>query len=290
MARYEFQVDKSFHRRRLDEFLFDRLSSLSKAYIRTVLKTGGCDHNGLPCNGGHKVLENDFIEIEVDESRTSGMRPEELPLKVLYEDASVLVIEKPAGMLVHPTNYQRNGTALNAMTHYLNRERKPREEFIRPHLIHRLDQETSGILVAAKDASSTRILCSHFKRGLIEKRYLAIACGKLNGPAGEIDLPIGRDPDLKKWMVMERGKPSLTRYKVIGQIGEDTLVELEPVTGRTNQLRIHLGAIGHPILGDEKQGGRPHERLCLHASRTVFWHPGGGRKVEVESRPDFVPV
>jgi 23S rRNA pseudouridine1911/1915/1917 synthase len=288
MARYEFQVKSAFHRRRLDEVLFDRFRLLSKAYLRSVLKSEGCEVNGLIANGGQRVLENDFIEIEVDESRTAGMKPEEIPLDVLYEDGSVLVIDKPAGILVHPTHFERNGTILNAMTHYLNMDRDESSEFVRPHLIHRLDKETSGVLVAAKDQRSSRTLCSHFKRGHIEKRYTAIVGGVVESDTGEIDLPIDRNAEKKVWQVMEGGKLSVTRFRVIDRSATSTLLELEPVTGRTNQLRIHCAAIGHPILGDDSQGGREFRRLCLHASKTVFWHPEGGKRITVESEADFI--
>ncbi len=288
MARYEFPVNKAFHRRRLDEFLFDRFRSLSKAYLRSVLKDGVCEVNGIPANGGLLVRADDFIEIEVDGSRMTGMAAEDIPLDVLYEDGSVLVIDKPAGLLVHPTNYERKGTVLNAMTHHLNRDREEGDEFIRPHLIHRLDRETSGVLVAAKDQRSSSILCSHFKRGLIEKRYAAIVSGAIERDSGEINLPIGRNAEKKLWEVTPGAKASITRYKVLRRSQRYTLLELEPVTGRTNQLRIHCAAIGHPILGDVSQDGEEFRRLCLHASRTVFWHPDGGRKVAIESEADFL--
>lgn len=287
MARYEFQVGRQFHRRRLDEFLFNSFTSMSKAYLRSVLKSGRCEVNGAEANAGILVRENDFVEIEVESARETGMKPEDIPLEIIYEDHSLLVVDKSPGILVHPTNYERNGTVLNAMTHYLNYGRTDGEEFIRPHLIHRLDKDTSGVLVAAKDQRSSRILCSHFKRGHIEKRYVALVGGLLNADKGQIDLPIDRNAELKRWEVAQGGKKSITRFAVLERRQDATLVELEPVTGRTNQLRIHCAAIGHPIVGDSAHGGAVHTRLCLHASRTVFWHPDGGRKVTVVSEPDL---
>ncbi|MCO6510132.1 MAG: RluA family pseudouridine synthase [Aridibacter famidurans] len=288
MARHQFQVEPRFHRRRLDELLFDRFRSLSKAYLRAVVKDGGCEVNGFEANSGELVKAGDFVEIEIDESRETGMIPEEIPLDVLYEDSELLVVNKPAGLLVHPTNYERNGTMLNAMTFYLNRERPESSEFIRPHLIHRLDRETSGVLIAAKGQRSSRILCSHFKRGHFRKEYIAAVEGFVADEEGEIDLPVGRNAELKKWEVQKDGKPSVTRYKVLKRGDNATLLELEAVTGRTNQLRIHLAAIGHPIIGDDMYGGREFCRMCLHASRTEFWHPNGSRRLSIDCRPDFV--
>lgn len=287
MARHEFQVGTAFHRRRLDEFLFNEFTSLSKAYLRSVMKEGGCEVNGVAANAGQILRERDFVEIEINESMETGMTPEALPLEVLYEDHLILAIEKPPGVLVHPTNYERNGTILNAMTYYLNRDRSGGQEFVRPHLIHRLDKDTSGVLIAAKDQRSSRILCSHFKRGHFKKSYIAAVEGIVECETGKIELPIGRNSELKKWEVREDGKESLTRYSVIERGKGYTMLELEPVTGRTNQLRIHCSAIGHPVIGDGMHGGRPFRRLCLHASRTEFWHPEGGKRIAVESSAEF---
>lgn len=288
MARHEFQVGKTFHRRRLDEFLFNEFRSLSKAYLRSVMKSGGCEVNGAAANAGQVIREQDFIEIEIDESKQSGMTAEELPLSVLYEDRRLLVVDKPAGLLVHPTNFERNGTLLNAMTFYLNREAVDGSEFVRPHLIHRLDRETSGVLIAAKDQKASRILCSHFKRSMFEKEYLAALAGDIAEDEGVIELPIGRNSDLKLWEARDDGKESETRYRVLRRLGHATIVSVEPVTGRTNQIRIHCAAIGHPVLGDALYGGPQYRRLCLHSTRMNFWHPEGGRRVEVISEADFL--
>lgn len=288
MARHELQVGSDFHRKRLDELLFGSFTSLSKAYLRSVLKSGGCQVNGLVANGGQMVRERDFVEIEIDESRQTGMVPEEMPLEVLYEDAELLVVNKPAGLLVHPTNYERNGTVLNAMTFHLNREREKGSTFIRPHLIHRLDRDTSGVLIAAKDQRSSRILCSHFKRGHFRKEYIAAVDGVVEEARGEIDLPVGRNAELKRWEVQSEGKPSVTRFKILERGENVTLLRLEAVTGRTNQLRIHLASVGHPIVGDEMYGGSEYRRMCLHSSRTEFWHPNGSRRMSLECRPDFL--
>ncbi len=289
IKRYEFQIDEKFHRKRLDEFLFNEFESLSKAYIRRVVKEKNCEVNGYVADRGIRLKANDFVEIEIDVRQEKGMKAEEIPLEIVFEDKEIIVINKPAGMLVHPTNYERNGTLLNGLTHYLNKTSNG-GLFIRPHLVHRLDRETSGLILIAKNPKASKILCQHFKRKLFGKKYLALVEGVVEEDSGEINEPIGRDAELKKSVVMKEGKDALTKYKGQARFSDKTLLELEPVTGRTNQLRIHCDFLGHPILGDELHDGREHERLCLHASKLSFWHPDGGERLEFEAdSPDFLP-
>lgn len=281
LSRFEFQIGERFHGARLDEFLYNEFEALSKAYIRRVVSEGGCQVNGYVANRGVRLRKSDFIEIWVDIDREKGMRPEPMPLGIVHEDEHVIVVEKPTGVLVHPTHYERNGTLLNGLTHYLNREGG--ELFIRPHPIHRLDRETSGLILAAKDQNSSRILSGHFRRRLFEKGYLALVEGRVEADAGTIDAPIERDAKAKKWKVTEGGKPSRSRFVVVGRYADRTLLELEPVTGRTNQLRLHCDHIGHPIVGDRLYGSGNYARLCLHASRLGFHHPGTGKRLTFES-------
>lgn len=284
--RFEFQIDEKFHKKRLDEFLFNEFTAMSKAYLRRVVKEKNCQINGFNANTGIILKTNDFVEIEVNINQEKGMKAEKMPLDIVFEDQEIIVIDKPCGMLVHPTNYERNGTLLNGLTYYLNQNSNS-SFFIRPHLIHRLDRETSGLIVIAKNQKASRILCNYFKRKLFEKKYLALVEGNLEKDFGEIDAPIGRNAEIKKWLVIEDGKNALTKFKVIKQFSDSALLELEPVTGRTNQLRIHCAFIGHPIIGDELHAGRVFQRLCLHASNLGFWHPNGGKFLEFESNIIF---
>lgn len=286
IKRFEFQIDERFHKKRLDEFLFNEFRSLSKAYIRGVVKEKKCEINGFFANTGISLREKDFVEIEIDENFEKGMKEEKMPLEIVFEDSEIIVLNKPVGILVHPTNYERNGTLLNGLTYYLNQN--PHEKlFIRPHLIHRLDRETSGLILIAKNPKASKTLCSHFKRKLFEKKYLALVNGNVVENEGEITAEIGRDEVKKKWVVKESAKSSHTKYKVLERFDNKTLLELEPVTGRTNQLRIHCNHIGHPILGDKMHGGNNNSRLCLHASKLSFWHPNGSKYMEFESPISF---
>lgn len=258
-------------------------------YLRGVFKQGNCEINGYPVNSGVRLKTNDFVEIEVDLKRETAMRPEAVALDIVYEEAEFLIVNKPAEMLVHPTHREKNGTILNALSHYLNEktlaERNAetsdsrfrisnfKSEIIRPGLVHRLDKKTSGLLLIAKTARAHRVLSDHFERKLVEKKYLALVEGIVEQDAGEIIAPIGRYEETKHWNIKADGKYAETKFRVRERFADATLLELQPITGRTNQLRIHCESIKHPIVGDEKRGGREFQRLCLHAYKLSFNHP-----------------
>ena len=280
--RFYFQIDEDSSKKRLDDFLFDEFQTLSKMYLRKCLRQQKCEVNGEVVKFSYLLRKNDFVEIELDANRETAMKPEPIPLEIVFEDAELIVVNKPAGMLVHPTHGQKTGTLLNALAFYLNNSRK--SSFFRAGLVHRLDRQTSGLILIAKTARSHRILSDHFRRKLIEKKYFALVQGVVKDDAGTIDAPIGRYAEEKLWNIKTDGKRAVTNFWVKERFADETLLELEPVTGRTNQLRIHLAHTGHPILGDTVYGGREFPRLCLHAYKLVFWHPNGGRRLEIESK------
>ena len=280
LKRFEFQVPKSERRTRLEDFLFDRFGELSRMYLRDVVKGGLCQVNGRFENVGYRLRPDDFIEIELDPTRAGAMRPENMPLNILFEDADILVVEKPAGMLVHPTHRDKSGTLLNGLSYHLN---KNGGSNIRPRLVHRLDKHTSGLMVIAKHLKAHRSLASQFHRKLVEKKYIALVDGVVREELGTIERPVGRFEDLKLWDVKADGKHSVTRFRVVERRNAASLLELEPVTGRTNQLRIHCAAIGHPIVGDTERGGTAYSRLCLHAFRLSFRHPTSREEVRFDS-------
>ena len=303
-------------KKRLDEFLFAEFPHLSRLYLRELVRDEKCEVNGRWENRGYLLKPNDFIEIEVDRARQTSLQPELIPLDIVFEDAQLLVVNKPSGMLIHPTVRVRTGTLLNALAYHLNREREngrtsdgemspeivePKNgvsehetvasspllpfspAFIRAGLVHRLDKDTSGLVAIAKTPRAHRILCSHFQRKLVEKRYFALVEGSVRVDSGTIDAPIGRFAEARIWNIKADGKHAVSRFWVKERFDDKTLVELEPVTGRTNQLRIHLAHLGHPIIGDTKYGGREFERLCLHAFKLNFWHPNGNVRLNFET-------
>ena len=305
------QATAEHQKMRLEDFLLDHFSGLSKMYLRDVVKTERCEVNGRNENIGHRLRSNDLIEITVDMERETAMKPDNIPLDIVFEDEHIIVVNKPAGMLVHPSHRENNGTMLNALSFYLNRgleEEKRRNEeeeracakvkisssplpflssspTIRPGLPHRLDKQTSGLIVVAKNAMAHRRLSAHFLKKRVEKRYLALVDGIVEKDEGTVEAPIGRFAELKQWSVKPDGKHSESRFWVRERYADTTLIELEPVTGRTNQLRIHCELIGHPIVGDVQRGGREFERLCLHAFRLAFPHPATNEPTVFEIGP-----
>ncbi len=281
--RFEFQVAAKDFKKRLDEFLFTEFPHLSRLYLRELVRDEKCEVNGRWENRGYLLKTSDFVEVEVDRSRQTSLQPEAIPLDIIFEDVEFLVVSKPSGMLIHPTVRVRTGTLLNALAHHLNVSTTAAEDFKRAGLVHRLDKDTSGLVVIAKNARSHRILCSHFQRKLVEKRYFALVEGVINEDSGTIDAPVGRFAEERLWNIKEDGKRAISNFWVKHRFADKTLLELEPVTGRTNQLRIHLAHVGHPILGDIKYGGREFPRLCLHAYKLNFWHPNGVERLNFET-------
>jgi len=286
LQRLEIEVENGIGRVRVDDYLFARFGRLSRMYLRELVKTNQVLVNGEFTNIGVKLRTNDFIEIAVDMSRGTAMQPEDISLEIVYEDDAIIVVNKAAGMLVHPTHRDKNGTLLNALAFHLNRESFPQrpgdaeKSVVRPGLVHRLDKETSGLMVIAKSVEMHRRLAREFMKKRVEKRYVALVDGTFRDDEGTIESPIGRFPEKKIWDVKADGKLSVTRYQVIERYADTTLIELEPVTGRTNQLRIHCASIGHPIVGDVQRGGREYGRLCLHSYRLTFRHPTTFETVE----------
>ena len=321
----QFVVGVAEAGQRLDEFLAARIVRLSRMGIANMLARGGCAVNGAAASAGRRLSAGDTVEAAVCDETPNAMTPEPTPLDVVYEDEHLIVVVKPAGTLVHPTRGVKRGTLANALTYHLNRLRisefglrideqdAPRSEesrddagdateqgarssnpqsefrnpqsFVRPGIVHRLDRDTSGLLVVAKTQSALSRLSQHFHRRLVEKRYLAVVCGRVERDGRTIDAPIGRDEESRpRWRVLEGGKAAETRLRVLERSRARSLVELEPVTGRTNQLRIHCAHAGHSIVGDRLYGGDAHARLCLHASRLALRHPATNEPLEFSSR------
>ncbi len=282
---HRFLVDGESSGVRLDDFLAARLPSLSRMRIRTLVGRGECSVNGAAAQSGRKLAEGDAVELAPFEEAPNAMTPEPLPLEIVHEDEHVVVVVKPEGMLAHPTRGVKRGTLANALSHHLNRARAE-GEWIRPGLVHRLDRATSGLMVVAKTREALARLSQHFHRRLVEKRYLAVLEGIVEEDAFVIDAPIGRVAESSPaWGVTGEGKQAETRLRVVERRDGRTLVELEPVTGRTNQLRVHCAHAGHPVIGDPWYARKPYARLCLHAARLAFRHPSTNEPLEFFSPP-----
>lgn len=293
-----FQISETVRKNRLDNFLFEEIKAVSKMYLRQLLKNDKCTINGKPEKAGYHLQSGDFVEIEVDLDADTAMKPEDIALEIIFEDAEIIVVDKPSGMLVHPTLGQKSGTLLNALNFYLNHKSRLlqtntatnqsntqhlKSKIVRPGLVHRLDRQTSGLMIIAKTSRAHSVLCDHFQRKLVEKRYLAMVGGVVEKDSGTIDAPIGNFADERRWGVKADGKTAETRFRVRQRFADKTMLELEPVTGRTNQLRIHCAFIGHSIIGDQLYNGREFSRLCLHAAKLRFWHPTGNERLDFTS-------
>jgi 23S rRNA pseudouridine1911/1915/1917 synthase len=286
LTKFQFQIAETTGKNRLDKFLYREISVVSRMYLYYLISDGKCTVDGRVENRGYHLQAGETVEIKIETGAETTVLPENIPLDIIYEDAEILVINKSHGMLVHPTKGVRNGTLLNALNYYLNftEAGEPKNEKVaRAGLVHRLDKKTSGLMVIAKNPLAHKNLSRHFQRRLVEKKYYAVVEGTINEDSGTIDAPIGRNEEERFWYISADGKPAESRFQVMKRFADATLLELEPVTGRTNQLRLHCAHIGHPIIGDDKYGGREFERLCLHACKLFFWHPNGNRRLEFET-------
>ncbi len=293
LTKFQFLIAETTRKNRLDKFLYREINSVSRMYLYYLISDGKCTVDGRVENRGYHLLAGETVEIEVNTGAETTILSENIPLDIVYEDAEILVINKSHGMLVHPTKGVRSGTLLNALNYYLNfmPTGDPKtEKFIRAGLVHRLDKNTSGLMVIAKNPLAHKNLSRHFQRRLVEKKYYAVVEGTIKEDCGTIDAPIGRNAEERFWYIAADGKPAESRFQVMERFADVTLLELEPVTGRTNQLRLHCAHIGHPIIGDDKYGGLEYQRLCLHAAKLSFWHPNGNRRLEFETKlpEDFV--
>lgn len=294
---FTFAVTEREENQRLDKALASRLEAYSRAVIQKWIEEGRVFIDGRPALRPSTRLSRDqHVRVQIPPpSEPFAISPEPIPLDVLYEDAHLLVIDKPAGMVVHPAPGHTTGTLVNAllarypewaeMEWVDEEEDEPVSPRARPGVVHRLDKDTSGVLIVAKNAEARLALQAQFQARQVEKVYLALVYGVPSTPAGVIEAPIGRDPRQRKRMAVVRdGKPARTEFTVQERFTESALLEVRPKTGRTHQIRVHLAFIGHPVVGDSVYGRRkrgiPCPRQFLHAARIAFIHPVTGRPVE----------
>ena len=280
--------------KRLDAFLANRDPDLSRSAIQRLMEEGRIRLNDRPVKPSHKIKPGDRITLEVPRAEPLDLKPEPIPISVLYEDDALLILNKPAGLVVHPAPGHWAGTLVNALLHHFQRPGGSLSSIggkERPGLVHRLDKETSGVMVIAKTDHAHAGLAAQFKLHSITREYEALIWGAVARPRGVIELAIGRDTKERKKFSSRstRPKASVTDYQVLGRYGSRAShVVLHPKTGRTHQLRVHLTSIGHPILGDETYGGRKVMRLdgltvprvMLHARVLGFIHPVTARYLQ----------
>jgi len=269
---------------RLDRYVTERAGAAgaSRTQIQEWIRAGRVTVNGRTAKPNAKTAPGDVIELRLPPPEPAGTEPEPIPLDVVYEDADVIVVNKPRGMVVHPAAGHPRGTLVNALL-YQCRDLSGIGGVMRPGIVHRIDRDTSGLLVAAKNDLAHASLAEQLKAHAVERRYVALCHGDLPHDRGTIDAPIGRDErDRKKFAVTSRGgKRAVTRFRVLERFRNHTLVELELETGRTHQIRVHMKYIGHPLVGDPVYGKRGADPLgiigqALHAGVLGFRHPRTG--------------
>jgi 23S rRNA pseudouridine1911/1915/1917 synthase len=291
-----FVVEASLPSERLDTFLRERFPAVSRGTIQRLIEQGHIKVNGHMVKPTHHPRAGELVEVYWPEARPAEAQPQEIPLDVLFEDADLLVLNKPPGLVVHPAAGHEENTLVNALLHHCAGQLSGIGGVARPGIVHRLDKETSGCLVVAKNDTAHLALAEQFAGRTLEKIYLAIVCGEVTREGGEIRASIARHPTHRKRMAVTdgSGREAWTSYKVRERFRGATWVEALLHTGRTHQIRVHFQHLGYPIVGDATYGVRQNKRLTeltgyaaprqmLHAWKLSFHHPRKGKKLSFEA-------
>ncbi|HEY1338465.1 MAG TPA: RluA family pseudouridine synthase [Bryobacteraceae bacterium] len=270
--------------KRLDHFLQHEMSGYSRARLQAWIKDGRVLVNGQIGKASQHLKLGERIEVAPGDLPPLRAQPEDLPIEILYEDESVVAIDKPAGLIVHAGAGAHSGTLVNRLVHRFQSLSGVGGE-LRPGIVHRLDKDTSGVLLVARTDTAHRALASQFAGRTVEKIYLALVLGGMRSETGRLERPIARDPVRRIRMTarLGSGRAALTEYRVLERFNKFTYLEVRIGTGRTHQIRVHLASEGHPVAGDRLYGGPAAERMFLHAWRIAFTSPASGKRVTVES-------
>ncbi len=288
-----FEVGGAYEGERLDKYLgllFEQSGSgLSRSFFQKLIKENHVAVNDVPQKANYRLRADDIITVEIPDAVETPILPEDIPLDILYEDDDVLIVNKPKGMVVHPSAGHASGTLVNAVMYHCHDSLSGINGEIRPGIVHRIDMDTTGSLIVCKNDESHVQIAAQIKEHSVTRRYRGIVCGHVKDDAGVIDAPIGRHPvDRKKMAINEKnGKRAVTHYKVLERFSRYTYMEFELETGRTHQIRVHMASIGHPLLGDTLySNGKSPYRLqgqTLHAMTIGFIHPSTGKYFEVSA-------
>ncbi|ADQ60958.1 RluA family pseudouridine synthase [Lactobacillus delbrueckii subsp. lactis] len=283
---YELTAEESGQR--LDKYLAGEMTDLSRSRIKELVQAGEVLVNGKKSKVSYKVQKGDLIQVTVLPLEPLKLEAENIPLDIVYEDEDIIVVNKPQGMVVHPAAGHPSHTLVNALL-YHTRDLADSPEGFRPGIVHRIDKDTSGLLMVAKNAAARESLEKQLAAKSNKRQYLAIVHGNFAEEEGTIDAPIGRNPkDRKQMAVVEKGKSAVTHFKVLEQYQGYSLVECQLETGRTHQIRVHMAYIGHPLAGDPLYGPRktlPGHGQFLHAKTLGFEQPSTGEWLEFSVQP-----
>ena len=290
-------IERSHPGVRLDAFLRLTFPALSRGAIQRLIDEGHITINGKPTKATHTPRAGEVVRIEIPEAKPAEAKPEAIPLEIIFEDKSLLVLNKAAGIVVHPAAGNEEHTLVNALLHHCKGGLSGIGGVARPGIVHRLDKETSGCLVVAKNDETHASLSAQFAGRTVEKIYIAIVCGAVPRDEGNIHAAIARHPTHRKRMAVrdeEDGRAAHTGYRVIERLNESTLVEAQLFTGRTHQIRVHFQHLGFPVAGDDTYGLRQTKKLgeqtgyvaprvLLHAHKLAFTHPRTGKTVSFKA-------
>jgi len=281
MAR-KIQIVNKNDTSRLDVFVASQDIGITRSQVKKLAHGGFIYVNDVPAKAAHRMQPGDSISVTLSSGSTPLLEPQDIPLSILYTDNDILVIDKPAGIVVHPSAGHPSNTLVNAIL-FSCPELRGVSNNLRPGIVHRLDKDTSGVMVIAKSNAVHNALATQWKNRSVKKKYLALVTGELHCQKGLINCPIGRNPINRKKMAIvthgrsaqTNGRSAQTKYQVIGYRNDHSLIEVSPITGRTHQIRVHLASMGHPITGDMLYGKRSQllNRQFLHANYLGFHHP-----------------
>ena len=274
---------------RLDAFLARSVEDLSRSAAQKLMEKGAVTNSGRPVKKNEKTTEGMTVEVELPDPEPNDVIPQDIPLDVVYEDADVIVINKPVGLVVHPAPGHPDGTLVNALLYHCGDSLSGINGQLRPGIVHRIDRDTSGLIIAAKNDKAHVALADQLQDHSLARVYEAVVHGNIRDDEGTVDAPIGRHPIDRKKMAIDRkdGRRAVTHWTVLGRYPGYTHIQCRLETGRTHQIRVHMASIGHPLVGDPVYGGNRKSLpglvgQCLHARKLRFIHPATQSPLEVE--------
>lgn len=293
MKQDTFELEAEYEGERLDKYLSILYPEQSRSFFQKLIKDGHVLVNDTPEKANYRLRVEDLISITIPDAVETPILPENIPLDILYEDDDLLVVNKPKGMVVHPSAGHYTGTLVNAIMYHCKESLSGINGEIRPGIVHRIDMDTTGSLIVCKNDESHIFIAEQIKEHSVTRKYRGIVYGGVSDDEGTIDAPIGRHPtDRKKMAIVPNGKPAVTHYRVLQRFERYTYMEFQLETGRTHQIRVHMASIGHPLLGDAvySSGKSPYhlQGQTLHAMTIGFIHPATREYLEITAPlPDY---
>ena len=287
MSLIHLDADENWMDERIDKFLSTQLPEQSRSYLQKIIKEGSVLVNGSPVKASYRMDDQDEVTIDLPELKEPEIEAENIPLDILYEDDDLLMVNKPKGMVVHPSAGHTTGTLVNAVMYHCKEDLSGINGVMRPGIVHRIDKDTTGVLVICKNDKAHNFVAEQLKEHSITRKYRAIVNGVIKEDEGTVNAPIGRHPTERKKMAIneKNGKHAVTHYRVLERFANHTYIECQLETGRTHQIRVHMASLHHPLLGDTVYGSQKNpyhlEGQTLHAMVLGLIHPSTGSYLEV---------